>query len=285
LRTCEETHPECPKNNFTPELPSYVVGVSPDLPGITARLHKPAAGEKAKCLCLIYCWGTKGQLTTTKSTLGVHMEALPVHQLGLIIQDAITTTRRLGFRYLWVDALCITQNNEVHKASEIKSMASIYQNATAVISAAAASASSEGFLAVERHFSANHPLDSRAWALQEHKLANRKFVFSSAELLVECRAAPRYSSRRSLRPSLLSYSSYNWSGNRRWMDLVQMYSSRALTDPEDRLNAFEGIAGEIEIRSGKKVRYGVPQFGCEVFSWFTAVPAQARSARAPSWSW
>ncbi|KAK5657979.1 hypothetical protein OQA88_2532 [Cercophora sp. LCS_1] len=319
LEICEETHQRCPKNSFKPELPSYVVNVSPDSPGAVAKLHKPASGERAKYLCLSYCWGNEGQLTTTKENLAVHLEAIPVDKLGLTIQDAITTTRRLGFRYLWVDALCIVQDDEVQKMAEIKAMASIYRNATALISAAVASASSKGFLHTrdfsyddvkfkvrmpggdvgnlglikENNFSPEHPLNARAWVLQEHLLSSRKFVFSEAELLVECPSAPDIV----LRPSLLSYSygnhippisTWDWETfdcTKRWSELVQMYSSRALTDPEDRLNAFEGVANEIERQSGKKVHYGIPEFGCEVLDWFARPRSPARSARAPSWSW
>jgi len=324
LEICEEKHPECRNKNFKPELPAYVVDVSPNLPAVTARLYKPDVGEKAKYLCLSYCWGAEGQLTTTKENREAHMKSLPVDRLGLTIQDAITTTRRLGFRYLWVDALCIAQNDEAQKASEINSMASIYKNSTAVISAAVASASSKGFLhtryasyddakfkvrmpsgdigslglvqEIDPDF--KHPLDSRAWALQEHILCPRKFVFSSTELLVECVATGL---RSPLSPSLYSYFENNWDNNRApsiltwdwktfdcikgWGDLLRMYSSRQLTDPEDRLNAFQGISSEMEKRSGKKVRYGIPEFGCEVLDWEALTPPPSRSTRAPSWSW
>ncbi|KAK4447339.1 HET-domain-containing protein [Podospora aff. communis PSN243] len=324
LEMCEEKHPECRSKNFTPELPAYVVDVVPDSATVTARLYKTAVGEKAKYLSLSYCWGDEGQLTTTKENREAHMKSLPVDRLGLTIQDAITTTRRLGFRYLWVDALCIAQDDEAQKASEINTMASIYKHSTAVISAAVASAASEGFLhsrtvphddvkfkvrmpngdignlglVAERQPHSRQPLDSRAWALQEHILCPRKFVFASVELLVECVATTGH--RSPLRPSLYSYSepdlhnrvpsisTWDWKTFdciRWWGTLLAMYTSRRLTDPEDRLNAFQGISGEIEKQSGKKVRYGIPDFGCEVLDWEAIEPSPSRSPRAPSWSW
>jgi len=73
------------------------------------------------------------QVTTTKANLDEYMNAIPVDKLGLTIQDAIETTRRLGFRYIWVDALCIVQDDAEQTACEIKQMSSIYKNATAVI--------------------------------------------------------------------------------------------------------------------------------------------------------
>jgi len=63
------------------------------------------------------------------------------------------------------------------------------------------------------------------------------------------------------------------------------YSSRQLTDLEDRLNAFQGISSEIEKQSGKKVRYGMPGFGCGVLGREAKIPSPSRSTRAPSWSW
>ncbi len=42
------------------------------------------------------------------------------------IRDAIRVTEGIGEQYIWVDALCIIQDDEVDKAEQIKSMAAIY---------------------------------------------------------------------------------------------------------------------------------------------------------------
>jgi len=326
LNDCEENHTKCSRSNFIPKLPTYVVDVSPPSSSGIARLYKPAEGERAKYLCLSYCWGTTGQATTTQTTLKAFLQELPISRLGLTIQDAIETTRRLGFQYLWVDALCIVQDDSTQKHVEIKAMSHTYKNATAVICAAAASASSDGFLRMDRgiykpspplpfefqvdlpgdvtgnltlvqaeKFDQVDPLDKRAWALQETLLSARKFVFSSAELLVECREH----NRRAFRESYINYaahvynsvpaiSTWNWNTvdcTNRWFKLLVEYSQRSLTDRNDRLDAFQGIADEIQELSGKPVRYGIPEFASATPAWRTTMPALTRSDRAPSWSW
>ena len=43
----------------------------------------------------------------TQSTLERKMETIPLSSLPQTLRDAITITKWLGFRYLWIDALCI----------------------------------------------------------------------------------------------------------------------------------------------------------------------------------
>jgi hypothetical protein len=223
LRDCEENHSGCPKRNTVPRLPTYVIDVCPPLSGVVARLYKARESETAHYLCLSYCWGTTSQYTTVRSNLDDHLKAIPVSKLGLTIQDAIEITRRLGYRYLWVDALYIPQDDYGQKAFEIQSMRSIYKNASVTLSAATASAVSDGFLRTDRCSELNklraeqgskdfdfqitvpgstagkltlamelevfqkHPLDNRAWAFQEHYLSARKLIYASTMLQVECR--------------------------------------------------------------------------------------------------
>ncbi|KAK0707139.1 hypothetical protein B0T26DRAFT_655525 [Lasiosphaeria miniovina] len=59
-------------------------------------------------IALSHCWGQCADMTK----LGLENEAtwhhgIDLESLSLNFQDAITVTRRLGIRYLWIDALCI----------------------------------------------------------------------------------------------------------------------------------------------------------------------------------
>jgi hypothetical protein len=55
-------------------------------------------------------------------------------------------TRDLGIRYLWVDSLCIAQDDEADKSEEIKNMGRIYKNAAVTIAAASTTSVHDGFL-------------------------------------------------------------------------------------------------------------------------------------------
>ncbi|KAL1636897.1 hypothetical protein SLS56_000992 [Neofusicoccum ribis] len=52
------------------------------------------------------------------------------------VKDAIGLVPLLGERYLWVDALCITQDDERTREYLVKNMAAVYANATLTIVAA-----------------------------------------------------------------------------------------------------------------------------------------------------
>ncbi|KAF2108483.1 hypothetical protein BDV96DRAFT_260210 [Lophiotrema nucula] len=61
---------------------------------------------------LSHRWGTHQHLTLKRSTMRRLKRSFPVSELPQTFQDAVYVTRRLGFSYLWIDALCIMQDSE-----------------------------------------------------------------------------------------------------------------------------------------------------------------------------
>ena len=138
------------------------------------------------------------------------------------IQDAIKTTRKLQIDFLWVDALCIVQDDESEKQSEIVRMKDFYRSSIVTVSAASAPESEEGFLsdrrAIEqsvhliftmpdaalgkiilvRHVPQPHPrmflcpgiepINTRAWTAQESLLSNRVLIYGRLQLFWKCRS-------------------------------------------------------------------------------------------------
>jgi hypothetical protein len=78
-------------------------------------------------------WGDKHQCSPINITDGGRLP----HNLPRTIEDAITVTQHLNYRYLWVDELCINQRDPTHCASQIKKMDQIYKGADLTIVAAA----------------------------------------------------------------------------------------------------------------------------------------------------
>jgi hypothetical protein len=70
------------------------------------------------------------------------LERVPA--LPLTFEDAIVATRRLGARYIWIDSLCIIQDDPADWERESSSMADVYRNATCNIAASAAHDSNGG---------------------------------------------------------------------------------------------------------------------------------------------
>ncbi|KAG7294527.1 hypothetical protein NEMBOFW57_004602 [Staphylotrichum longicolle] len=64
--------------------------------------------------------------------------------MPLTFQDAVHVTRRLGFRYLWIDSLCILQDSKVDWEEQSGQMKHMYEGAVVTIAADAGRDSSCG---------------------------------------------------------------------------------------------------------------------------------------------
>lgn len=144
IQACMESHPSCRTSRDT-QLPTRVLDVAATCEsGVCLQVSD---GQVAPYICLSHCWGLRPFLRTLSSTLKVHMENIPFASLPPTFQEAIDFTRRLGIRYLWIDSLCIIQDDENDWRVEASKMASIYQNCYLVISAAKSSGAYEGLYA------------------------------------------------------------------------------------------------------------------------------------------
>lgn len=137
------------------------------------------------------------------------------------LRDAVIVCREMNVRYLWIDALCIVQNDvdEQDWYTESGRMRHVYSNALFAISADVSTNSNEGFLREQYNrprwrtvsgikdkikpqaaffrpttsFKHKDPdvllssaLSKRGWALQESILPNRIIHFTNEELIWEC---------------------------------------------------------------------------------------------------
>lgn len=101
----------------------------------------------AEYVALSYVWGDSEQThQTTISNEATYQDKIDLGTLPATIHDAIKLTHILGFRWLWVDSLCILQDSDEDKAHEIGRMHSIYRYAHLTIIAASAESVTQGFL-------------------------------------------------------------------------------------------------------------------------------------------
>jgi hypothetical protein len=94
--------------------------------------------EEKHYLTLSHCWGEKGMIMTTKENLETHQEGISLAELPRTFRDAVDITRGLGYSYLWIDSLCIIQDDQDDWERESTQMASIYQNSLLTIAASRA---------------------------------------------------------------------------------------------------------------------------------------------------
>ncbi|KAH4101976.1 hypothetical protein HBI04_191030 [Parastagonospora nodorum] len=147
------------------------------------------------------------------------MVGIPVSELPKTFSDAIDISRVLGIQYLWIDSLCIIQDDQADWEKHVEIMASIYESSYLTLAAGASSDDDGGFFSLPsgsyaksqcsslklggklcniyvRH-SIDHPdadfpakevlpLMRRGWCFQERLLSRRYLCFGSKELLWEC---------------------------------------------------------------------------------------------------
>jgi hypothetical protein len=105
---------------------------------------KETNGERAPYITLSHCWGSVQPLITTTSTLHSHKDGIEWPHLPKSFQDAITITRGLDIRYIWIDSLCIVRGGGADWAAESVKMGTIYENSYLTIAATAATDGTNG---------------------------------------------------------------------------------------------------------------------------------------------
>ncbi|KAE9375031.1 HET-domain-containing protein [Stipitochalara longipes BDJ] len=152
LATCLKDHAECrlTATDFTSFFPKRVIDVSPfngsnDVRLFTYAVRTSEATAFAQpYVTLSHCWGTHQIITTTTDSIERHHRRIEWQKLSKTFQEAITTTRSLGFQYIWIDSLCIIQDSVGDWETESAVMGEIYRRSILTISAAKAGNGSDG---------------------------------------------------------------------------------------------------------------------------------------------
>jgi hypothetical protein len=149
LWECREKHPQCTAQRLG-TLPTRVLDVGDRITTASIRLLETESGQSAKYVALSYCWGKTGNITTTKNTLEERKEDIAWSILPKSFQDVIEVVRGLGMRYIWIDALCIIQDDVADWERESAKMADVYENAFLTISTDAAGDPTQGIFTPRR---------------------------------------------------------------------------------------------------------------------------------------
>ncbi|KAI0157582.1 heterokaryon incompatibility protein-domain-containing protein [Xylariaceae sp. FL1272] len=124
-------------------LPKRIIEVQAD--GTPPRLRE-SQGKIGTYVALTHCWGTKPMKKLLWENEAEWYRGIDPTSLSQNFQDALKITKLLGYRYIWIDALCIVQDSAEDWAEQAPEMAETYSCADLVLSAAFAADSSEGFL-------------------------------------------------------------------------------------------------------------------------------------------
>ncbi|GKU05145.1 hypothetical protein FLAG1_11738 [Fusarium langsethiae] len=148
LKDCVQSHDRCQPAET--RLPSRILDLEALNDPNKIRLLETAGDKKyGSYVTLSYCWGSDPtfHVRTTHSSLPSHLDSIDVDSLPQTHKDAIKITRHVGVRFLWIDSLCICQDDSEDWARESAAMQQVYAGAYLSIAADNASGSEEGFLA------------------------------------------------------------------------------------------------------------------------------------------
>jgi hypothetical protein len=170
------------------------------------------ATRPGKYLALSHRWGAPTQhrkFCTLTSNIEDYKKGIAIDEMPKTFQDAIAITRSLGVPYLWIDSLCIIQDNEDWD-HESRLMERVFSSAYATIAATCSSGTEDGFMKprpdrqcvrIGRENSAYYvceaidnfhddvdqaALNKRGWVLQERALSRRTIHFTERQCYWEC---------------------------------------------------------------------------------------------------
>lgn len=129
MEVCSREHPQCEVLRRD-DPPSRLLDVRAFAHQDDIRLvdTESIGGTIPNFVCLSHCWGSSPfqPSRTTKDTIAQNRERISFASLSNTFKDAIRLTKQMGQRYLWIDSLCILQDDAHDWATEAPKMPGIY---------------------------------------------------------------------------------------------------------------------------------------------------------------
>ncbi len=214
LQGCQKNHVNCQRQQRS-RPPSRLLDLNSFESSLDIRLIDSQLDFDLPYVTLSWCWGRRDPVKLMKRNLELYLDRMKFDTLPKTFQDAISLVRMLGFSYLWIDALCIVQDDDNSFQMELSRMDEIYAGSICTIAAADALDCYQGFLqsrwplsnqdcwlTVEGNVNliaaADDPtitqatpgfckLDGRAWVCQERMLSPRTIYYGEKHIYWECR--------------------------------------------------------------------------------------------------
>ncbi|KAI1359788.1 heterokaryon incompatibility protein-domain-containing protein [Xylaria arbuscula] len=303
MELCSSSHQQCKNTQTSGSLPLRLIDVMPNEPSrsTSARslseslslTNTPGAhimptdgmAPDTPYLTLSHRWPTAPAFTLAKATEFLLQEDITSYLLRsdetVVFTHAIHVTRALGYRYLWIDAVCIMQDDEQEKTTEILRMDQIYARSTLNIAATEGN-TDKGLMFVRNLLCINPcvvsvtnesdqpkllevveseyflgpyqgPLNIRGWVFQERRVATRTCHFTKDEMYWDCNTLsasevlpmgyPDGYEHKSARIAIEDLVVLSKeTAVETWYDVLEDYSFTATTHARDRLRALSAIA-------------------------------------------
>ncbi|KAI1111430.1 heterokaryon incompatibility protein-domain-containing protein [Nemania sp. NC0429] len=236
-----------------------------------------------------------------------------------IIQDAINFVRSVDCRYVWIDQLCLIQDDDDDRGTGINAMDLVYEQAYFTIVAGSGTDANSGLPGIRegtrspsrqvtskilpginlvlRHtmqdLVAGSEYHHRGWTFQEYYLSRRKIIFIDDTIYFKCYeetwqewedglgVRPDPTMERGQALHKLSGDVYHLLGQ-----LLNKYTTRELKMPTDYVFAMAGICRRLADYAQCSLLLGIP---VSAFDWFLLFYPNKSGLRRrdifPSWAW
>ena len=269
------------------------------------------APSRCKYAALSYVWGggSGPDLESTADNIAIlEQEGSLLQCLPQTIEDAIIACTKLGVRYLWIDRLCILQDegSKAEKMAQIHAMGDIYRCALVTLVAMAGEGVDYGLPGVskrerpapwigqigEAHIlrapATSHKILQRAkwytrgWTYQESKLSSHELMFTDIGVFYDC------SKENAEVEDNFMQDSAKMGDESNYQQQVKAFTKRSLTFESDILYAMLGVLNSLY---GSDHLSGIPvsEFDHAIL-WMTADGSLQRRLPPdgevfPSWAW
>jgi len=149
IQRCHNGHDSCPKNLHPEVYPTRMLEI---IDKKVRLIETQKSDITSPYVALSHCWGAgknSNHLMLTSDNYSSLSEGTDQESLPATFRDAVAITENLGFRYLWIDSLCIIQsgtNKNEDWSREIRLMASVYSNCILNLAASDSGNSSAGII-------------------------------------------------------------------------------------------------------------------------------------------
>ncbi|KAK8015730.1 hypothetical protein PG991_008618 [Apiospora marii] len=281
LNNCIHAHEKCREDlsktsHGVITWPSRVLEIQPTTSRVRLIEFEPKMAQRYAAVS--YCWGPKHpHIKAEASSLSSLREGMSWFELPKTLSDAVALAAKIGCRWIWIDSMCIIQDDEQDWAREATKMSTVYKFALVTIITSSAACCNEGFLDKVRKPSVHlgevaagqdktvelrgrilydwghhrggpqshdshynkwlDPVDYRGWTLQERVLSSRYLCFTSGEVQFSCHESRACECGQQLFGDMYAAAD----PEEQWFSTVQEYSRRNLTKQSDVTVAFKGI--------------------------------------------
>jgi hypothetical protein len=113
VKNCVTSHSECTRTTQGHSFPSRILDLSKvqSVGSLDPVTLIDSGLLRDKYATLSYCWGKLDPMKTTKSALESIRRGIPVNSLPKTFRDAVRVCLVLDIMYLWIDSLCIVQDD------------------------------------------------------------------------------------------------------------------------------------------------------------------------------